>query len=88
MLSPRLTNCTECENISNLIEDINCKLSTMAMSLYHTMTLMVNIPFYPWVFSDLLNYKRILMYKQVNPDYAKKYSVNMIANKVKLLKNK
>lgn len=85
MLSPRLTNCVECENISNLIAEIDCKLTTMSMSLYNTMTLMVNRPFYPWVYSNLLNFKRILMYKQVNPDYAIEHPINKIASKVKLL---
>ena len=85
MLSPRLTNCVECENISNLIAEIDCKLTTLSMSLYNSMTLMINKPIDQWVYNNLLNYKRILMYKQVNPDYAKQYSINKIASKVKLL---
>lgn len=85
MLSPRLTNCVECENISNLITEIDCKLTTLSMSLYNSMTLMIVKPFDQWVYNSLLNYKRILMYKQVNPDYAIEYPLNKIASKVKLL---
>jgi hypothetical protein len=38
--------------------------------------------------NDLLNYKRILTFKLVNPDYAKDFTVEMIASKVKILKFK
>ena len=85
MLSPRLTNCVECEEISSLIIDIDCKLSKMSMILYHSMTLMINTPFYSNIFEDLLHYKKILQHKQANPLYAKKYSLKNIASKVKKL---
>jgi len=34
---------------------------------------------------DLIQYRRILYYKQINPDYAACYSVNQIASQVKKL---
>jgi hypothetical protein len=49
---------------------------------------MLNKPFALSVMLDLLNYKRILTYKYWNPDYSEAYSVEQIANKVKLLKYK
>jgi hypothetical protein len=88
MLSPRLTNCVECGSIPDLLKDIDCKLTEVSFSLYNNITLMLNKPVAMSVMLDLLNYKRILTYKYWNPLYAEKYSVEQIANKVKLLKYK
>ena len=88
MLSPRLTNCVECGSIPDLLKDIDCKLTEVSFSLYNNITLMLNKPFALSVMLDLLNYKRILTYKYWNPDYSEAYSVEQIANKVKLLKYK
>lgn len=88
MLTPRLTNCKECITISNLIKDIDCKLSDLANLLYNNIVFMLNHPVEYSVYLDLLNYKRILLFKYCNPSYAGCYTVEMIASKVKLLKYK
>lgn len=88
MLSPRLTNCVECSSISALLSDINCKLTEMANKEYNNIVYILNQPIQGVAISDLLNYKRILTYKLCNPDYAKHYTVEMIASRVKLLKYK
>ena len=88
MLSPRLTNCIECSSIPALLADIDCKLAILANSEYNNIVFMLNRPIPDVVIGDLLNYKRILTYKYCNPDYAYRYSVKMIAGKVKLLINK
>ena len=88
MLSPRLTNCIECSSIPALLADIDCKLATLANSEYNNIVFMLNRPIPEVVIGDLLNYRRILTYKYCNPDYAYRYSVKMIASKVKLLINK
>lgn len=85
MLTPRLTNCTECSDIPNLLEDINCKIFEMANSLYNNTVFALNRPIQGTVMLDLLNYQRILTYKYCNPEYASHYSVNQIASQVKLL---
>ena len=54
----------------------------------NNITLLLNKPVASETILDLLNYKRILMYKYCNPNYAGSYSVNMIASKIKLLKFK
>ena len=88
MLSPRLTNCPECANIPDLVSEIDCKLAELANSLYNNVVFMLNKPFPATAMNDLLNYRRILLYKYCNPDYAREYTVNMIASRVKILKFK
>ena len=88
MLSPRLINYPECGTISQLLKDIDWKLVEMAGSLYNNTVFMLNKPVNYEAISDLLNYKRILLFKYCNPDYAGKYTVEMIASKIKLLKYK
>lgn len=88
MLSPRLTNCPECANIPDLVSEIDCKLAEMANSLYNNVVFILNRPFPATTMNDLLNYRRILLYKYCNPNYAREYTVNMIASKVKILKFK
>lgn len=88
MLSPKLINCSECSNISVLLYDIDCKLTEYAKSLYNNTVYKLNKPVNVEVIADLINYKRILTYKVCNPDYAKRYSIQMIASRVKLLINK
>lgn len=88
MLNPRLTNCTECANILSLIEEIDCKLAKLAGNMYNNITLMLNQSIPAETISILLNYRRILQYKYVNPSYISNYTINMIASKVRILKFK
>ncbi len=88
MLTPRLTNCPQCADIPFLISEIDCKLSEMSVNLYNNIVYILNSPINGEAISDLLNYKRILLYKYCNPDYAGIYTVNQIASKIKLLKYK
>ena len=83
MLTPRLTNCAQCEDICSLIESIDCKVAEMSVSLYNNVVFMLNKSFNHELLSDLLNYKRILQYKVCNPNYAGHFTVNMIASKVR-----
>jgi len=88
MLTPKITDCKECADILPLIEEINCKLFELSLSAYNNIIFSLNLTIDQTAALDLLNYKRILMYKLVNPNYASAYSVNMIASRVKLLKYK
>lgn len=85
MITPRLTYCKECADILPLIEAINCKIFKLSLEAYNNIVYALNLHVNTNAALDLLNYKRILMYKLVNPDYASEFSVNMIASKVKLL---
>lgn len=88
MLSPRLTDCLQCSSITSLLCDIDNKLNDLASTLYNNVIFSLNSPVNATVMNDLLNYKRILTFKLVNPDYAKDFTVEMIASKVKILKFK
>lgn len=88
MLSPRLTNCIECTTIPTLLNDIDCKLTLLANDEYNNIVFSLNNITPGDVIGDLLNYKRILIYKYCNPEYACRYTVQMIASKVKILINK
>lgn len=72
----------------SLLSDIDCKLNSLANNLYNNTVFSLNHPVPGTAIVDLLNYKRILTFKLCNPDYARNYSVDMIASRVKLLKFK
>jgi hypothetical protein len=85
MLSPRLTNCVNCSSIPALLNDIDCRLTTLANNQYNNIVFSLNKNTSNDVLGDLLNYKRILTYKYCNPDYACRYTVKMIASRIKIL---
>ena len=88
MLTPRLTNCLECADIPTLLLEIDCKIKDLSIDLYNNTVFILNKPIPGVAMLSLLNYKRILTYKYCNPDYAKHFTIPMIASKVKILKYK
>ncbi len=88
MLAPRLNNCVDCTTIPVLLSDIDCKLTQLAKKEYNNTVFILGECINSNVFSDLLNYKRILTYKVCNPEYASCYTVKKIASRVKLLIHK
>jgi hypothetical protein len=82
MLLPRLTNCPECANIPFLLKSIDCKLAELGNNLYNNISYMLNKPVPADNISQLIGYRRILQYKYINPNYAYRYSISMIADKV------
>lgn len=88
MLNVRLTDCTECPDILELIEEIDCRLTELSKRMYSNIIFMFNQPIPAEAIIDLLNYKRILQYKYVNPLYASDYTLKAIASRIKLLKFK
>lgn len=88
MLLPRLTNSVENSSIDVLLSDIDNKLTALAKSQYNNIVFLLNNYIPTEAVDDLLNYKRILTFKSCNPDYAPRYTVEMIASRVKLLIHK
>lgn len=88
MLTPKLTNYPVCSTTLALLEDIDCKLNQLAGNLYNNVVFILNKPVPAGAILDLLNYKRILTYRFCNPNYAKPYTLEMIASRVKLLVSK
>lgn len=88
MITPKITNCEQCASITQLIADIDCKVFELSKRLYNNIIFSLNLHIDYVSILDLLNYKRILEYKLVNPNYICEISVDKIANRVKLLKYK
>lgn len=88
MLTPRLINYPACATIPALLVDIDCKLKELSSNLYNNLVYALNEPIPAGAILDLLNYRRILVYKYCNENYAAAYTVDMIASRVKLLKYK
>ena len=82
MLSPRLTNCPECADIPSLLKKIDCKLAELGNNLYNNISYMLNKRVPADDITQLIGYRRILMYKLINPSYVQKYSIAMIASRV------
>lgn len=88
MLSPRLSTCIECSTIPALLSDIDCKVKELAQREYNNVVFSFNRNIKGEVMKDLLNYRRILLNKYCNPEYAPCFTVEMIASRVKLLIHK
>lgn len=88
MITPRVTDCHSEINIHSLLSDIDCKITNFAKRVYNKVTLMVERDINSEVIKDLLHYRRILIYKSCNDEYASCSSLEQIASRVKLLINK
>jgi hypothetical protein len=88
MLSPRLSDCTECASITSLLSDIDCKITDLAKAEYNNITLSLGNTINRELTNDLLTYKEILMHRLVNGNYACSFTTNQIASRIKLLKYK
>jgi ribonuclease HIII len=88
MLTPRLTNCPECDDIPNLLEDIDCKITEISKKLYNNLIFSLNQSVNSDLIIDLTIYKRVLMHKYWDSNYAKSVNVDQIASKIKILKYK
>jgi len=88
MLIPRITYCDSFTSSSQLLDDIDCKIKEISVDLYNNVSYALNRPVNISLFIDLINYRRIVMYRQYNEDYALPYTNDQIASKVKLLKYK
>ena len=85
MINPRTSDCKECAEILPLIDAINCKLFESAIDMYNNLAYSLNLKIPATDLLDLLNYKRILINKYVDMNYACDFSINQIANRVRIL---
>lgn len=88
MLQPRLNNCIDCATIPVLINNIDVKITSLAMEQYNNIVYDLNYYINGQVIFDLLEYKQILEWKFCNADYCPLFTVPMIASKVQLLINR
>lgn len=85
MLSPRLSECKECADILPLIEQIDCKITELAKCAYNKIIYAMNTSCDADKFSSLLHYKRILLSRFHNPEYADSIQLCLITSRVKIL---
>ena len=85
MLYPKLVNNLECAQIPALLCNINCRLTILAYALYNDTIYMMDKRRESGDMILLLNYRRILVSKQVDPNYCPRFTVKMIASRVKKL---
>lgn len=85
MLSPRLTSCGNCTDISILLRLIDCKVSEISHLMYYNTIYGLNNCVKEETIADLINYKRILYFKSCNSDYAGCISFEQIASRIKVL---
>ena len=88
MLQPRLNDCIDCATIPVLINNIDVKITSLAMEQYNNIVYDLNYYINGQVIFDLLEYKQILEWKFCNADYCPLFTVPMIASRVQLLINK
>ena len=85
MLTPRLNNYIANSTIPVLLADIDERIAELADLEYNNIVYAVNNYINTVALQDMLNYKRILLFKNCNPDYCQCFTVEMIASKVKIL---
>jgi len=82
MLSPRLTNCQGCSEIPGLLKKIDCKLAELGSNMYNNIVFMLGYDIPATKIMQLISYKRILIFKYCNLDYAGNCSIGKIKGKV------
>lgn len=80
MLNSVLTLYSEENEIAGLLAKIDSKLAELGSTLYGNTVFLLNKPISAVAILDLLNYKRILTYRQVNPDYCS--NMNMLTGEM------
>lgn len=85
MLLSKNTNCKDCENIANLLFNIDCAIFSISRNMYNNTAFLLGKKVDRSRLSSLLHYKRILTYKLYNPEYVCKFSLESILSEVKKL---
>jgi len=80
-----MTECVQCGDILTLISEIDCKIAEISGDMYNKLIYALNTSCKSGVMGDLLNYRRILVNKWCNAEYACEFTVQQIASKVKLM---
>jgi len=80
-----MTECIQCGDILSLIAEIDCKITEISGDMYNSLVYALNTSCKASIMGDLLNYRRILVNKWCNDEYACDFSVEQIASKVKLM---
>lgn len=85
MIPPRTIIGGECNDILSLINAINCKIYEASRVAYNNIVYGLNLYIDTNLILDLLTYKEILIRKYSNPIYDCQFTLDKIANRVRLL---
>ena len=88
MLNTKITNCTSCANVIDLLSEIDRKLFHFSRNKYSNISLLTNLEYDEYSIGRLLRYKSILNKRLYNPNYACDYPLTAIISKIKILINK
>lgn len=88
MLKVKITSCTSCENIYNLLCDVDAKLTQYGKNNWGNISLMLCLPHDDLNVKTLIRYKNILKKKLLNPNYVCDIPFSLIVSRVKTLLNK
>lgn len=88
MLKINLNSCNGCQDIRELLCEIDDKLHIYGQNYYNNITILTSLPFDKDVMDHLLHYKRILTKRLFNPNYASEVPFEYIISKVKILLNR
>lgn len=85
MFNVRITDCVECGSIQKMIKAIDCQLSAMADNLFTNLIYMLDRPVNAITMSTLLHYKRILTYRETNPEYMEEMCFENVTSRINSL---
>lgn len=85
MLNPRLVSCQECTTIEAVLSEIDCYLTKVGKDLYNNVVYMLGKAIPACDIADVLTYKRILVHRAVDDEYAGDASLSEIVSKVKMI---
>jgi hypothetical protein len=88
MLNIKITTCTSCTNLSDLLSEVDNKLLYYGRNHWNNISLMLELDYNKAAINKLLNYKRILTKRLYNPNYACSVELNQIISQVKIYLNK
>ena len=85
MLYPRLTDCSSCINLLDILCQIDERIAYYADNQYHKMTLMIGGSSDTETIGDLIRYKGIITNRLHNPSYAESIPLANIISRIKIL---
>lgn len=85
MLKIKLTNCSTCIDVENLLCEIDETIKKYASNTLNNAALMLNLPVNTEALELLIAYKRILTNRLFNPKYAESIPLSSITSRIKIL---
>lgn len=88
MLNVKINKCNSCQNIFELLSQIDSKLKYYGDNSYNNNSLLLNLDVKPDVIKKLIKYKSIVLKRLYNPNYACDITLGQIITQIKIYINK